>query len=605
MRFTPFILSSLLFGLLSVAYSSNLRAAVDSDLIGSESEIFNGQPIRKVEVRSPISGILNKVNILSTGYHSAGTAFVVTATENQYYKSSITTSGKSVSVKRIVEAGRNVYIQIFREFYVTFFTSKNPGDSVQQFDLLAILFVKRTLPGESPILQKLPRSVPTSPIVASLPSVSSKSENEAEESDLYIPSSSHETELTDVGGSLSSAEESPQKQELDRQIDGASGGTLSSDSSKFEESQEDQVSLVESQMRSDQVSVDDSQLSDSLEENQGLDQIPNKSNIISSDISDSEELGEAMQRSFSEVSDFVSDSEESSRSSGALSNSENNVQSIQPGDLVGSTTDVLSDENYRNNGVNFDEQGIPLKTQTTLIDISGESMIDPDKKDQYTQTESFDPTAAAVQEAMSITSLSTSIPVEDKSVESESENSSEVESPEANSPEANSPEANSPEANSPEVESPEVESPEVESPEVESPEAESPEVESPEAESPEVESPEVESSEVESPEAESISSAQDSEKSDAVVTVVTESTSESISSPIPESENEEVPEIPDKPIVETKIEDEHKGDEFDEMDTNSSAGGDNSANSGNEGNSLSSAGRYIGSDVDNSGSANE
>ena len=80
------IILVLLLGLVSVQ-SLSLRAGNQELAIGEEvSDIFNGQQLRKIEVRSPVSGVLSKINISQTGYHSSGTAFVVTAETTQYYQ---------------------------------------------------------------------------------------------------------------------------------------------------------------------------------------------------------------------------------------------------------------------------------------------------------------------------------------------------------------------------------------------------------------------------------------------------------------------------------------------------------------------------------------
>ncbi|KAH7648664.1 hypothetical protein FG379_002134 [Cryptosporidium bovis] len=535
MRFRLFTLSALLFGLLygllSVSCSSNLRSVALGDALTVDPELFGGHSVRKVEIRSPISGILKTVNISSTGYYSAGTAFVVTATENQYYKSAITANGKSVSVKRVVESGRNVYIQIFRECYVVFHTSKNPGDAVRQFDLLAISYVKRTQPGESPIVQKLPRSIPTTPITLSSPS--STTDEVAEERDLDGTVESKETELTD--DNTSSADNTPQDQEDDGSFEATSSGIESSEAEAMHEVQ-DQVSLTSSQLSNDQVSVEDGQTSELLTENQDLDQIPEKTEIIASDIS-TNETQDSFNRGLSEVSDFVSDSEDSSRSSSTTSNSENNDATIGSIEILDSTAGISVDDGAGIDATNMAE-GVPLGTETTLVDISESSVSVPEKRDQSTQTEDFDPTITAVEEAMTITTLSTSIPVEDKSTESDSEVSSEVESQTA----------------------------------------------------------------------ESGSNAVGTEPSTDVTTIVTETTSESaMSSPIPsEVEEEEASGIPEKPIIDGGV-DEQKVDEFDGLDTDSSAGGVGSADGEKDESdgSLNSAGRVIASDIDNSGSNSE
>ncbi|KAK6590907.1 hypothetical protein RS030_111856 [Cryptosporidium xiaoi] len=534
MGFRIFTLSTLLFGLLyglSVVCSSNLRSAALGDISELESELFGGRSVRKVEVRSPISGILNKKNISSTGYYSAGTAFVVTATEDQYYKSAITSNGKSVSVKRAVESGRNVYIQIFRECYVIFYTSKNPGDSVRQFDLLGILYVEKTRPGESAIVQKLPRSIPTTPITLSSPS--STTDEVAEKRDLDETVESNEKKLTD--DSTSSTESTSQDKEDDGSFEAASSGIESSEAEIMPEMQ-DQVSLTSSQVSNDQVSIDDGQASELLTENQDLDQIPEKTEIITSDIS-ANETTDSFNKGLSEVSDFVSDSEDSSRSSSTTSNSENNDATIGSIEALDSTAGISVDDGTGIDATNISE-GVPLGTETTLVDISESPVAVPEMRDQSTQTDDFDPTITAVEEAMTITTLSTSIPVEEKSTESDSEVSSEVDSQTA----------------------------------------------------------------------EAGSSAVSTEPSADVTTIVTETTSESaLSSPIPsEVEDEEASGIPEKPIIDTVL-DEQKIDEFDGLDTDSSAGGVGSADEeqGESIGSLNSAGRIIGSDIENSGSNSE
>ncbi|KAL7065767.1 hypothetical protein ACR3K2_37910, partial [Cryptosporidium serpentis] len=145
---------------LSASVAINLRA----NNVGKQKvtiQSFTEVPHRIIEIRTPIDGLLIQQNIEELGLHSSGTAFVIMAEADQYYRSTITTGKGNVSVNRIVEAGRNVYIQMFRDFEAVFIRNKKPGQRIFRNELLAVVKVKKTLPGEKPIINKLPRSVPT------------------------------------------------------------------------------------------------------------------------------------------------------------------------------------------------------------------------------------------------------------------------------------------------------------------------------------------------------------------------------------------------------------------------------------------------------------
>ncbi|OII77851.1 hypothetical protein cand_026760, partial [Cryptosporidium andersoni] len=145
---------------LSVSVAVNLRAnnvGIQKVTVQSLTEV----PYRTIEIRTPVDGLLIQQNIEELGLHSPGTAFVIMAEGDQYYKSTITTGKGNVSVNRIVEAGRNVYIQMFRDFEAVFIRNKKPGQRIFRNELLAVVRVRKTLPGEKPIINKLPRSVPT------------------------------------------------------------------------------------------------------------------------------------------------------------------------------------------------------------------------------------------------------------------------------------------------------------------------------------------------------------------------------------------------------------------------------------------------------------
>ncbi|KAJ1608429.1 putative signal peptide protein [Cryptosporidium canis] len=535
----------LLLGLVSVR-SLSLRAGGPDIAVANDdiSGIFDGLPLRKIEVRSPVSGVLSKVNILQTGYHSSGTAYVVTAGSSQYYKSTINTGGKNVSVKRAIEAGRNVYIQIFRESYVTFYTSKAVGDNVSQYDLLAILYVVKTRPGEAPVVKKLPRSVPTLPI--SNPSALSTIVDLEATTASTDAGSAQESESAVSG--VEAAQESEEKLQLPEEISSTveaeriSDEAQSDESSNFTEAQRSKEADVSEKVESTQEELV------SIPERSELESVPEK---------------EVREGEYSELSDFASDSEESKGAS-----------SSQKSELAPEPTSVVSAESESQ------AQAQALKSEASIEPVSGVESEEIRVLAEQGGLEPFGLTqgGAVVTETrmVGISEVNQDVTNSDPNMKTEeavtvSETVASEKSPEQEpSNDVNMADAASP-AESP-VDSPTgspVESPA--EPAVESP------IESP-AESP-IDSP------VESPAEPAAESSADSQ-------VKTQTKDESIDE---NKEDESLAGLPPQPIPEA-VESE-RIDDLDEPEPSESVEG-----SGDGDASLDSAGRMIGSDVENSGS---
>ncbi|PPS95073.1 Uncharacterized protein GY17_00002264 [Cryptosporidium hominis] len=369
------VILGLLFGLVSV-HSLSLRAGSQELAIAEDvSDLFDGREVRKIEVRSPVSGILSKVNIRQTGYHSSGTAFVVTADSSQYYKSTINTGGKNVSVKRVIDAGRNVYIQIFRDSYVTLYTNKAVGDSVSQYDLLAILFVVKTRQGEAPLVKKLPRSVPTMPIPN--PTASSTTV------DLDTVNSSLDSSSGQISESVA-AEEAGIDKEQKLDLTGESSPTVEAERVTGEVKADETSNEVVAQQTSEEIA----EKADSTLDN--LASIPEKSEL-DTDVSDEETNKD---NDFSELSEFASDSEESKGASSSrnsesepepvsVASSENESQMTKPDQGIEPTAEELSTEiralaENQNAETPSLDQGETIETQTSIVEVSEVSQAPED-----------------------------------------------------------------------------------------------------------------------------------------------------------------------------------------------------------------------------------
>lgn len=514
-RFSVIILGFLL-GLASVQ-SIGLRAGGYDFQESNEvvQSLFGGLAVRKIEVRSPISGILSKVNIHQTGYHSSGTAYVVTAESSQYYKSTVNSGGRNISVKRVIEGGRNVYIQIFRDSFVTFYTTKSVGENVSQFDLLAILYVVKTRQGEAPVVKKLPRSVPTLPI-----------------SNPMASSTTVELETADTSLESRSVQESePATAEEPVDLEKEEGLQLPVESSPTVEAErvselpqtEETPEMVDAQ---EQQEVMTEKIETAMDD---LTSIPERSELETT--ATEEETGK--DNDFSELSDFASDSEESKGASSSqkpevepepasVVSSESGSQLIQsemtaqPSESAGSEEIQIITEEQKEVKTGDLEQGEAVETETKSVEISE------------------------------------IVPTTTEAVESETEDQASAQEPAVS------------EEQFPEVESP-IESP-IGSP-VESPTTEQP------TESP-VESP------IESP---------------------IESPLETPTDIQPKEEEKEEPMqgLPSEPMLRPS-EEQEPIEESEEPDSEPSDS--NEVESAVEENSLESAGRMIGSDVDNSGS---
>ncbi|KAF7458021.1 hypothetical protein HWI79_1587 [Cryptosporidium felis] len=549
-----YILTTFLGFLFVLGSVQSLGLRAGQNLVNFEGEapdIFGGASIRKIEVRSPVSGILSKVNVRTTGYHSAGTAFVVTAESSQYYKSTVNTGGKNVSVKRVVEGGRNVYIQIFRDFFATYYTNKSVGENVTQYDLLAIIYVMRTKQGEAPVVHKLPRSVPTLPIKDPFASTSTVDMETVDVSTLDIATEEKPVEDIQTRESEPLAEKEVE--------DAGEAGAPEGEPVLAEEGIADKAESTLEDLKS----------------------IPEKT--PSTDISDEE--GNA-NNDFSELSEFASDSEDSK----AASSSRRSSSMEDPNSIVssesGSTVSIVETSVGASDGENAEEiKVISEKSSASSSDTDKGEAVESETK--VVEVSEINPRTLAVSEESQ--NVENAAPVTEST----------------------------PSSQEPESESPSPEAEPLETSPVESPaEPDSP-IESPaDLESTPVSEPVPEPESGAEPKTESVATTLETIESEPISTSGTEPGRELEAELAPEPESVPGPEtaepeqmapdlIPERgqdqdlPTKQPVSPSDESKEDLEEPDSYPS---ESDAQSSREEASLYSAGRLIGSDLENSGS---